>query len=78
MAEVRSYRDLLVWQRAMGLAVRPRLPQEPETHLILAKRVGVAPPGSTDTLLDKADEVGRMLNGLMSSLQKHAGRGPAT
>lgn len=124
MSEVRSYRDLLVWQRAMDLAVdtyavsrnyprdelfgltsqtrraassiaaniaegygrstKPaylnflRIAQgslkELETHLILAERIGVTSAGSTDALLGAADELGRMLNGLISKLQNHPGR----
>ena len=124
MAEVRSYRDLVVWQRAMDLAVatytlsrqyprdelfgltsqtrraagsiaaniaegygrstKPaylnflRIAQgslkELETHLILAERVGTVPAGATESLLDQADEVGRMLRSLISKLQSHPGR----
>ncbi len=124
MAEVRGYRDLLVWQRAMDIAAatyalsrtyprdelfgltsqtrraatsiaaniaegygrstKPaylnflRIAQgslkELETHLILAERIGVAPPGSTDDLLGAADELGRMLHGLISKLQTHSAR----
>jgi len=124
MSEVRSYRDLLVWQRAMDLAVdtyalsrnyprdelfgltsqtrraaasiaaniaegygrstKPaylnflRIAQgslkELETHLILAERVDMTPPGSTKSVLSAADELGRMLKSLISKLQNHAGR----
>lgn len=120
MSEVRSYRDLLVWQRAMDLAAATyeltrayprdelfgltsqsrraaasiaaniaegygrasrrtyshflRIAQgslkELETHLILAERVGVTPPGSTEALPDKADELGRMLRSLISKVQE--------
>ena len=120
MPEVRSYKDLLVWQRAMDIAVatyelsrryprdelfgltsqsrraaasiaaniaegygrasRPtyahflRIAQgslkELETHLILAERVGVAPVASTKDILIKADELGRMLRGLISKVQR--------
>lgn len=119
MSEVQTYRDLLVWQRAMDLAAatyeltrdypkdelfgltsqtrrastsiaaniaegygrasRPtyahflRIAQgslkEVETHLILAERVGVTPPGSTDALLAQADELGRMLRALIGKIQ---------
>ena len=120
MPEVRSYKDLLVWQRAMDIAVatyelsrryprdelfgltsqsrraaasiaaniaegygrasRPtyahflRIAQgslkELETHLILAERVGLAPVASTKDILIKADELGRMLRGLISKVQR--------
>ena len=116
MAKVRSYRDLLVWQRAIDLAAaayelsrayprdelfgltsqtrraaasiaaniaegygrstKPaylnflRIAQgslkELETHLILAERIRVTPSGSIDGLLGDADELGRMLNSLIS------------
>ena len=119
MSEVLSYRDLLVWQRAMDIAVAtyelcrtyPRdelfgltsqsrraaasIPaniaegygrtsrasyahflrisqgslKELETHLMLAERVGVALPGSTDDLMSRTDELGRMLRGLISKVQ---------
>jgi four helix bundle protein len=119
MSEVRSYRDLLVWQRAMEIAVATyqlsrRYPREElfgltsqsrraaasiaaniaedygrtsrasyaqflrisqgslkelETHLILAERVGVAPTGSTETILAQTDELGRMLRSLISKVQ---------
>jgi four helix bundle protein len=118
MARVNSYRDLLVWQRAMDIAAGvydltrafPREEQfgltsqarrasvsiaahiaegfgrqsrasyanfiriaqgslkELETHLLLAERVGVAPPGSTTALLGNADELGRMLRALLTKL----------
>jgi len=44
--------------------------KELETHLILAERVGVTAPGSTDTILEKADELGRMLRSLISRVQE--------
>ena len=43
--------------------------KELETHLLLAERVGVAPRGSTDDLLEKTDELGRMLRSLISKVQ---------
>jgi len=123
MPEVRSYRDLLVWQRAMDIAVdtyalsrkyphdelfsltsqsrraaasiaaniaegygrstKPaylnflRIAQgslkELETHLILAERIGATSSGSTDGLLGRADELGRMLRALIAKLEKHSG-----
>lgn len=119
MTGVRSYRDLLVWQRAMDVAAATyalsrgfprdelfgltsqsrraavsvaaniaegygrtsrssyaqflRISQgslkELETHLMLAERVGVTPHGSTDELLEKTDELGRMLRSLISRVQ---------
>lgn len=48
--------------------------KELETHLILAERVDVAPSGLIRSLLEQCDEVGRMLNGLVSKLSAHPGR----
>tara|TARA_R110002124_G_scaffold5426_8_gene34774 strand:+ start:1371 stop:1730 length:360 start_codon:yes stop_codon:yes gene_type:complete len=115
---MQGYRDLLVWQKAMGLAeatyrltrrfpgeekfgltsqarraavsvpaniaegygrgTRPayvsfvRIAQgslkELETHLILAERIGFCAAAETRGLLADADEVGRMLRGLIVKL----------
>jgi four helix bundle protein len=123
MSAIRSHRDLLVWQRAMDVAVstyeltrlypseelfgltspsRRAAPsvaaniakgygratrqacvnflriahgslKELETHLILAERVGLAPPESTRSLLDQTDELGRMLHSLISKVQDRPG-----
>lgn len=117
---IESYRDLLVWQRAMDLAelsyvATKDFPREEtygmigqirrsaasvaaniaegygresagsyvnflktaqgslkelETHVILSSRVGLASKDVTDRILDKADEIGRMLRGLIRSLQQ--------
>ena len=123
MPEVRSHRDLLVWQKAMDIAVAtyaltrsyPRDElfgltsqsrraaasiaaniaegygraskaaylnflriargslRELETHLMLAERVGVAAPRTAEPLLEQADELGRMLHGLITRVQdRHA------
>ena len=122
MSEVRSHRDLLVWQRAMDVAVStyeltrqyPRDElfgltsqsrraaasvaaniaegygratrqaylnflriargslKELETHLVLARRVGLAEPERTDVLLGQTDELGRMLHGLISKVQSRS------
>lgn len=42
--------------------------KELETHLLLAERVGLCLPGSTDPLLADADELGRMLRSLLTKL----------
>ncbi len=47
--------------------------KEVETHLLLANRVGLLEPDVMAPLLQQADEVGRMLRGLIRSLQE--GRG---
>jgi four helix bundle protein len=117
---VESYRDLLVWQRGMDLAVEvyhlsrswPKeemygltsqarraaasVPaniaegygrqstasyaqflkiargslKELEAHLLLAERVRLAPPGSCAGALARADELGRMLGGLIRAVGK--------
>ena len=115
---VRSYRDLLVWQRGMDLAesvyrlsrawpkdelygltsqarraaasvpaniaegygrqstasyaqflktARGSL-KELETHLLLAERVGLTQRGSCTEALQQADELGKMLGGLIRSV----------
>lgn len=119
MAEVRSFRDLIVWQRAMTMAEGvyrltseyPRDEQfglisqtrraavsiaaniaeghgrgtraayagflriargslrEVETHLILAKRLGMADGDQVDAFLIDADEIGRMLHTLIARLR---------
>ncbi len=47
--------------------------KEEETHPLLANRVGLLEPDAMAPLLQQADEVGRMLRGLIRSLQE--GRG---
>jgi four helix bundle protein len=42
--------------------------KELETHLLLAERVAATPKGSVDPVLSQADELGRMLRALISSL----------
>ncbi len=119
MSDVRSYRDLQVWQRAMDVAVDtyeltkayPREElfgltaqsrraassiaaniaegygratkasylsflriargslKELETHLILAGRVGLTASEAVAPLLEKTDELGRMLHGLIARVQ---------
>lgn len=117
---VSSYRDLLVWQKAMDFVVGCYRLTEPfpkselygltsqlrrcavsvpsniaeghgryhtgdflhhlsfahgslceaETQLVLAERLGYAPPEAVAPLLDSAGEVGRMLNGLAAALER--------
>jgi four helix bundle protein len=43
--------------------------KELETHLLLASRVGITTIGAITPLLDRADEVGKMLRGLIRSIQ---------
>ena len=44
--------------------------KELETHLLLAERIDITPSGSTETMLDEADQIGKMLRALIASLQK--------
>ncbi len=120
--EIKSYRDLKVWQFAISLAEKVyalsgKLPpselygltaqmrraavsiaaniaeghgrettgafvqflriaqgslKETETHVILAQRLKFAPAEEADELLDRCDELGRMVRGLIRSLQDRA------
>lgn len=120
--KINSYRDLLVWQKAMDLAENcyletksfPReelyglssqirrsgasVPaniaegygresrgayvqflknaqgslKELETHVILSRRVGLTTPEAEGAILTRADELGRMLRGLIRSIEKSA------
>jgi four helix bundle protein len=122
VGDVRSYRDLLVWQKAMDLAAEVyRLsrswpkeevygltsqarraassipanvaegygrqstasygqflkiargsPKELETNLLLAERVGLTAQGSCADALQRADELGKMLGGLIRSVGKRS------
>jgi four helix bundle protein len=122
MTTIRSFRDLLVWQKSMDLAVRcyvlarrfPKADQavlgyqaqkcavsipsnvsegfarhstphyvqhlwtahasgaELETQLELGKRVEVVTREEAEALIANAQEVGRMLNGLVRSLDRSA------
>ena len=119
MCKINSFRELLVWQKAMDLAVRTyrtsqRLPKaeqpvlgyqlrksalsmpsniaegfsrhsrptyvqhlwiahasgaELETQVEVGRRVELIDPRSTEMLIADAQEVGRMLNGLVRSLE---------
>ncbi|MEQ1953910.1 four helix bundle protein [Mesorhizobium sp. CN2-181] len=42
--------------------------KELETHLLIAERTGVAPNGSTETLLASAESVGKLLRLLIRKL----------
>lgn len=120
MAKIETFRDLLVWQKSMDLAVRchqlartfPRsedfvlghqirksavsLPSnvaegfsrhskasyiqhlwmahasgaELETQIELSKRITIASEGEADALIRSAQEIGRMINGLVGSLER--------
>jgi four helix bundle protein len=44
---------------------------ESETHIQLAERLGYCSAEAAAALLDRAGEIGRMLNGLMNSLDRN-------
>ena len=44
--------------------------KELETHLLLAERVGLTPEGSCRQLLTQADDLGRMLGGLIKAVSR--------
>jgi four helix bundle protein len=44
---------------------------EVQTQLVLVERLGLATPEQVRPLLDRASEIGRMLNGLIKSLEQH-------
>ena len=124
MPPIKSFRDLLVWQKALDLAVRchhvakrfPRDEQpvlgyqvrksalsipsnvaegfsrhstafyvqhlwtahasgaELETQLVVGSRIGALSETEAGVLITDAAEVGRMLNGLVASLERARGR----
>ena len=45
--------------------------KELETHLVLAERVGIVSAEATVPVLDRCEVVGKMLNALIRSLQRH-------
>jgi len=45
--------------------------KELETHLMLAERVGIVRAEATGSALERCDAVGKMLNALIRSLQRH-------
>jgi four helix bundle protein len=121
--EVKSYRDLSVWQKAMDIVVdcyrlTERFPKaevyglssqlqraavsvpaniaeghgrqhlaeyvqhlsiaygslmEVETHIQIAARLGYIDLQTSDSMIDRMSEIGRMLNGLMRSLRGKSG-----
>jgi hypothetical protein len=78
MAKLNSYRELLVWQKSMSLAERcyrmtrrfKRDDQVPQTQVELSKRVEIIGAEEAATLIADAEEVGRMLHGLVASLER--------
>ena len=47
--------------------------KERETHLLLARKVGLCSQTSISSALDRADQIGRMLRSLIRSLQAKQG-----
>ena len=50
--------------------------KELETHLIIAEKVGLVGGQPLTELLEKTEEIGRMLRGLIRSLQSNLGAEP--
>ena len=48
--------------------------KETETHLILASRLSICDEAPVTAILSQTDELGRMLRGLIVSLEAHTGR----
>ena len=81
---IKSFRDLLVWQKAMDLSVRTyklsgRLPRSDQTPDALEHRGRLQPPfdaalhsapEEAAILIADAQEIGRMINGLVGSLER--------
>ncbi len=44
--------------------------RELETHILLSSRLGFLKPDKTNDLLARADEIGKVLNGLMKSIER--------
>lgn len=80
----RGYKDLEVWQMAMDLVVECyRSPgdfsrfldiaygslMELETQLMLANRLDYMGPQATDALLTRTGQIGKLLNGLRTSVR---------
>ncbi len=75
MTQINSFRDLLVWQKAMDLAVRcygvsRRMPKNEQGVLELGARVKVVSEQEATALITDAQEIGRMLKGLVASLER--------
>jgi len=70
---INSYKDLLVWQDAITFVQFLRIAQgslkEVETHLFLSLRVEIASARDIDPLIEKSERLGKMLRGLIRSLQ---------
>lgn len=45
--------------------------KELETHLLLAQRIGMAEPSPCNTALASAEELGKMLNGLIAAINRN-------
>jgi four helix bundle protein len=51
--------------------------KELETHLLLARRVALASAEKIDPILQRCDELGRMLRALIRSIQRRQSNHPA-
>jgi hypothetical protein len=69
MTQIKSFRDLLVWQKAMDLAVRcygvsRRMPKDEHARVKVVSEIEAA------ALISDTQEIGRMLKGLVTSLER--------
>ena len=75
-----DYTELVAWQRAMDLAVavyqasaslpaEERFGLQAQTHIHLAQRLTMMKEDAGKGILDRAAEVGRLINGLSKSLR---------
>jgi four helix bundle protein len=72
---MRDFRQFDVWKKAKELVARfldiaMGSVAETRSHLILATDLGYLKPEVLDCLIEKALEIGRMLNGLAETLRR--------
>jgi hypothetical protein len=73
---VKSYRELIVWQKAMDFAeaiyqntwIANGSTCESETQILLSERLGYIDSGNVQSLLNLSAEIGRLNSGLRRSL----------
>ena len=64
MPKIESFRDLLVWQKSHASGA------ELQTQLIVGRRINVVSEADAAVLIADAGGVGRMLHGLVRSLER--------
>jgi len=63
--KIESYKDLLVWQKRIELVY------EIETQLVIAVNQNYITNQNKNTLTDRIDELGKMLNTLLKNLNNY-------